>query len=211
LTGVDLPDEPGRTYNFDSYGRLETIDANGKTPAISYTYDYLNRVASVTDLTVFESQGKAVSYTYYKSGLRKTMTVDSQYSLSYEYDNALRLDLLYRDSVKLADYDYNALGQRTDLTRYTGGTTEVLHTDYEYAHPLKWLTYLENREHVAAGDVISSFRYYPETGTPEDGFDKVGNRKYIERVQGETTHQLRYEYDEVYQLVEEARTNSENL
>ena len=90
----------------------------------------------------------------------------------------MRLKKVYREvsSVykKLAEYTYNGLGQRTALTRYDTGENVKLHTEYSYLSNVGWLTYVENRKQVAAGNVISYFKYYDTTAG--DGHDCVGNR-----------------------------------
>ncbi|MBI4835364.1 MAG: hypothetical protein HY811_11195 [Planctomycetes bacterium] len=203
-----------KTFTYDKNNRLTmkqcntetvqyTLDANSNvlnvTDANTDTdneYDYLNRLTKVTDNKY--SPAKVIDYTYWEDGTRKSMdgpesgTTDK---IEYTYDMAKRLDTVKRDGTQIADYDYNKLGQRTEL--YFGANKSGSHTHYTYdsAVPTRWLTVVENHTSTAT---VSSFTYV---------LDKVGNRTKMTLTNGDYVD---YDYDNIYQLTSEHKKDSLN-
>ncbi|MBI4835503.1 MAG: IPT/TIG domain-containing protein [Planctomycetes bacterium] len=180
-----------------------TLDANSNVLAVDDAntdtdneYDYLSRLTKVTNNKY--SPAKVIDYTYFEDGTRKSMdgpdsgTTDK---IEYAYDMAKRLDTVTRNSTQIADYDYNKLGQRTEL--YFGANKSGSHTHYTYdsAVPTRWLTVVENHTSTAT---VSSFTYV---------LDKVGNRTKMTLANGDYVD---YDYDNIYQLTSEQKKDSLN-
>lgn len=161
---------------------LTTIDSN--TDMVN-DYDDLNRLITTTNKTY--SPYKVIGYSYYEDGLRKLMTEPEGGLVEYTYDKAKRLKTVKRNSITESTYDYNTLGLRTRLTLGNGAYTE-----YEYNHPLNWLTKLSNKK--SDGLIISLFAYT---------LDRVGNRTSMALANGDL---VVYAYDSTYQLINELRT-----
>ncbi|MEW6026192.1 MAG: RHS repeat-associated core domain-containing protein [Planctomycetota bacterium] len=176
------------TYTYDaSSNLLTTLDAN--TDTIN-EYDDLSRLTKVTDRKY--TPAKVIEYTYWDDGTRKTMLEPEGALVEYGYDKAKRLLSVKRNNVTEATYQYNRLGQRVKLTNGSNAYTE-----YQYNHPLRWLTQISNRK--SNGSIISSFAYT---------HDKVGNRKTMQIQSGQSVESVVYDYDPTYQLINEQRTGS---
>jgi len=177
-------------YTLDAASNLlaTTIDSN---PDTANVYDVLNRLTSQTQY--IGTLSKTIGYSYNDNGSRASMDgpeSGTSDKVEYFYDNANRLDIVKLDGSTVADYDYNELGLRKKLTRTAIGA----YTDYEYDHPLRWLTKLTNK--TSDNTVISSFAYE---------HDKVGNRTQMTL---DTGDYIDYDYDDIYQLKYEKRYNS---
>ncbi|MCP4993826.1 MAG: RHS repeat protein, partial [Gammaproteobacteria bacterium] len=134
-------------YTYDANSNVLTESSGGNT--ISYTYDDINRISSVTD-----RYGKTISYGYDKAGNRTDLTypADPTYpgnkSISYDYDDANRLKSLTDWLNKKTEYFRNDAGQPTEVVN--GNGTKV---EYDY-DSVGRLTKLINKK--ANDSVISS-------------------------------------------------------
>ena len=109
--------------------------------------------------------------------------------VEYSYNAAKRLTTVKRNGMVEGAYEYNALGMRTKLLYGNGAYAE-----YQYNHPRRWLTALNNKK--SDGTIISSFSYT---------YDNVGNRMTMALANGDL---LAYAYDNIYQLTSETRTGT---
>lgn len=225
-------------YTYDGVGRLRYVDRDGDSSyEVEYTYndrsqieymkesssnkiynqyDAYGRLSSVTDYTAI-STGKTVSYAYYGSGLRKSMTDPESNTCYYHYDKAMRLVQINSSTTKdsgtiYVEYQYNDLGQLSKKSY--GASAAKGETNYSYFANVGWLTEVENK---VGTDVISRFVYHDSTNwtDSDDLFDKVGNRNcmYYKIQKDNATPPtfsegyVHYRYDKLYQLTTERRTS----
>jgi RHS repeat-associated protein len=130
------------SYSYDANSNVSSETSGGKT--ISYTYDEVNRVNSVTD-----QYAKTISYGYDKAGNRTTLTYPGNKVISYAFDANDRLDTLTDWLNKTTDYTRNNAGQITQVINGNGTKTQ-----YGYETETGRLTTLKNQK--ADGSVISS-------------------------------------------------------
>ena len=138
-------------------GQLVTTLANGDTETISYSYDALNRLSSVSNAAGTSSYG------YDAVGNRTSLTSANGASQTWAYDSCNRLTqtTIYNASgavIQSFDYTLHATGRRTQITENNGRTS-----DYSY-NDLYWLT-SETISDAVNGDYSASYQY-----------DSVGNR-----------------------------------
>jgi RHS repeat-associated protein len=102
------------SYTYDANNNLLSESSGANT--ISYTYDEINRVKSVTD-----QYGQAISYGYDKAGNRTMLTYPGNKIVSYSFDAADRLDSLTDWLGRTTIYTRNEAGQPLQVT-YGNGT-----------------------------------------------------------------------------------------
>ena len=111
------------SYIYDANSNVTSITSGGNT--ISYSYDEVNRISSVTD-----QYGQTLSYAYDKAGNRTRLTYPGNKAVNYAYDEADRLLSLTDWLNKTTEYTRNAAGQVTDVLN--GNGTKV-HYEYDAA------------------------------------------------------------------------------
>ncbi len=160
---------------YDNAGNMLTWD-DGASSA-TYTYDELNRVASMAIVYPFGS--KAVSYTYDRFGNRETAVYpDGMGTLSYSYDFNRLTTITY--PLSTITYAYDNAGRMLTKVLPNG-----VATSYSYDNANR-LTSLTNRR--SDSSPISSFIYT---------HDNVGNRLTMTASDG--AHN--YAYDNIYRLL----------
>ena len=169
------PDGSTLAYQYDAVGnksQLVTTLANGDTETISYSYDALNRLSSVSNAAGTSSYG------YDAVGNRTSLTSANGASQTWVYDSRNRLTrtTIYNASgavIQSFDYTLHATGRRTQITENNGRTSDYTYND------LYWLT-SETISDAVNGDYSASYQY-----------DSVGNR--TQSVEAGVTTQ--YSYD----------------
>jgi RHS repeat-associated protein len=140
-----------------------TYDANGNRTGMStpwgnfsYAYDALNRLTSITN-----PQGEVVSFTYDALGRRKTMTYPNGVVTSYAYDAASQVkQILHKKgdaALAMANYEYDANGNRTSMTDLDGMHTygyDALNRLVSASHPPT--SYVATKEEVFAYDAVGN-------------------------------------------------------
>ena len=120
LTQVTFNDGSSIVYNYDAGNRIYSVvdSVNG---TIGYQYDGLDRVLSVT------TPKGTVAYTYYSNGLRQTMMVMGQPTISYGYDPGNRLTQITQPGgpsnnglAQTANFQYDAANRLTQTTLPNG-------------------------------------------------------------------------------------------
>jgi len=119
------------SYTYDANGNVLSQSSGGNT--ISYAYDELNRITSVTD-----QFNQTISYGYDKAGNRTVLTYPGNKTVRYAYDMANRLDSLTDWLNKTTRYTRNIAGQVTQVVNGNGTVTKY---SYDAAGRL---TLLEN-------------------------------------------------------------------
>jgi len=160
LTQETKPDGSTLVYQYDVNGNKTQLTAtlgNGDGQIVSYTYDALNRLSTVTN-----GEG-ASSYGYDEVGNRNSLSYPNGASQIWVYDtrNRLTLTSIYNGSgalVQSFDYTLHPTGRRTKITELDGRTS-----DYTYNNRY-WLT-SESIVDAVNGDYNASYVY-----------DNVGNR-----------------------------------
>lgn len=199
-TGMTYPDGRTVSYTYDNDSRLSSVidwanritkysyDAVGNLLKLSlpngvvtsYTYDADNRVIRVSNA---ESSGviSAFRYTLDAIGNRTQVIVTGKNAetgtLKYSYDSMGRLLSATNPDGSIAQYTYDAAGNRVKLVQIAGKTTKT--TTYTYD---------------AADELLSTL-----TGTNRITFSYKGNGNLNIRKQGTTT--TKYVYDVANNLV----------
>jgi RHS repeat-associated protein len=112
-------------YEYNNQGQQQRIRqylpaASSSAIDISYVYDGISRLQSVTD-----GNSRTLQYSYDKLNRRTHLTFPDSQSVSYSYDGESRLTSLGYANQNLATYTYNKLSQLTDIN-FTNGTNTQL-------------------------------------------------------------------------------------
>ncbi|MCG8672358.1 MAG: hypothetical protein MI867_23330, partial [Pseudomonadales bacterium] len=242
------------TWTYDYYGRVltrtlpmgqvETYSYNDATREVTHTdfngnysitkQDNMGQVESV-DYYFGDTDAlrASESYTYYDNGQLHTVT-DKHGTTTYGYDNRDRLDYLIQPDGVRFDYDYDNVGNRTEVTvtRNTDITTVTYTyddlnrlktvvnnegtTEYEYYDNgnLYTVTYPNGVETEYQYNPVNQLEYMETTneiGTVLSSFDYAlypsGRRDTITENNGRVTD---YDYDDLYRLTNETITDSVN-
>ncbi|MFC1643473.1 RHS repeat-associated core domain-containing protein [Chlamydiota bacterium] len=169
LTSVTYPNNTV-TFAYDNAGNI--LSYNDGTTQASYTYDALNRIASVQ--TSYPFGNKTVSYTYDRFGERATATYSDTGEIDYAYDALNRLTTIEKLGLSIVTYAYDNASRLT--AKILGNGTAISYT-YDNANRLLNLV--------------------PDVGGPVSyTYDNTGNR--LSRTDQDGTHS--YMYDTIYQL-----------
>jgi RHS repeat-associated protein len=139
-----------RKYIWDNGNRLRKVE-DSRSGIITLDYDDLDRLTRETT-----PQG-LVSYTYYASGLRKTMQAPGQQQVFYTYDDADQLKTITQADATVT-LDYDEVGRRKSLSLPSGITVFY---DFDAASQLRSLTYKQGAK--VLGDLVYDY-------------DQAGNR-----------------------------------
>jgi RHS repeat-associated protein len=167
------------TFVYDDQNKTVThTDFNGQLT--STVNDAMSRVSTIT-----YADNKLETFTYWPSGHIKTATVsetgkDDQIT-SYTYDNRDRLTTETQPNGTVLSYDYDANGNRTQVTttRTTTNGEQTTAVNYTYDALNRLKTVID------------------KSGTTTYTYDKVGNQKTITYPNGVITE---YIYNDVNQL-----------
>ena len=236
-----MTDSLGTTsYEYDIHGRLvQVTDPNGNTlqyaydprglltqmvypdgSAVAFTWDADGQLASVRD-----SSG-VTQYQYDLSGNLTERTLPNGVTTRYEYDDAKRLSAIRHTSSSGAlllgfEYELDAAGDRTQMTRTSADDTQVTSYDYDDLSRLVRVAYPDGEEvtyeYDATGNrtaMISSksgeTRYsYNSPGWLTELNGPVGkvtfaydaNGNLVERADKKTHQKTRYTWDYENRLV----------
>lgn len=121
-----------RAYTWDGFGRLATA-TDGKGDTISYGYDPMDRITSVS----YSDGTPSVAYGYDKNG-HVTQRVDGSGTTTYTYDDLGHL-LTVKNTANgnLISYTYDLAGALASVTDGLGTTTY----SYDNAHQLTQMAY----------------------------------------------------------------------
>jgi RHS repeat-associated protein len=152
------------TYTYNSAGSLQTTrSSNANGVSVDYTYDALNRLATVKDNNLTSLNGGVTNYTYDDVGNLQSYQYPNGVTTSYAYNSLNRLTTMTvgTQASSLASYSYTlgASGNRTAVTELSGRTVTYTYDD------LYRLTSesIANDLHGVNGNVAY-------------GYDAVGNR-----------------------------------
>ena len=107
------------SYDYDANGNVLSETSAGQT--ISYTYDEINRISSVTD-----SFGKTIAYGYDKAGNRTSLTYPDNKTIQYSFDENDRLKSLTDWLNQTTTYDRHKNGQIKQVNN--GNGSKALYT-----------------------------------------------------------------------------------
>jgi RHS repeat-associated protein len=122
------------SYTYDEGGNLATTrSSHASGVSIDYTYDALNRLASVKDNQLVALNGGITSYTYDGAGNLQSYIYPNQISTSYEYNSLNRLSntTVGTAASNLAAYSYTlgAAGNRLAVSELNGRTVTYSYDD----------------------------------------------------------------------------------
>jgi large repetitive protein len=191
-------------YGYDANGNLLTTDehvASGTDPpdstlTTSRTYDGLDRLKSETQ-PLPDGGSRTIGYSYFKNGLRKTVTDPSGGVTQYTYDGQNR--------PQSATTGFGTADART--TAYTYWPDDLLRTvsypnGVVASHACDKADRLLSVVNAKDATVVSSYQYSgvdPHTGLPVS-YDPNGNRLIQIEVNGEQTETTTYTYDDLDRL-----------
>jgi RHS repeat-associated protein len=179
-TARTLPDGKAETRTYWPTGSVKTrTDFMGRTTA--YEYDENDRLKT---RTYPEGTLPAVSFTYWPTGPRRTITVGAA-TTQYEYDLQDRLKTLSYPDGRTLEYGYDANGNRTSLKATVGGQTLTTSFTFDPANRLDLVTDPAGRSY-------------------DHGYDPAGNRTLLAHPNGAVTA---YTYDDLNRLRDLATTH----
>jgi RHS repeat-associated protein len=139
------------TYGYDDLGRLESRTYTGGTPAFTFTYDQQGHVGFLTSAShdartlawTYDLAGQVktetaispnagtsvVAYEYDLAGNRLQLKLNGSLWAQYAYDDASRLDDMWREGTALFDFKLNDAGYRTSLGYPNGAVTSYVYDD----------------------------------------------------------------------------------
>lgn len=118
-TTVSYPDGGTATSTYDRLGRRTGTTYSGTTPASTRAYDAASRVTTAT------SGSSSTTYVYDGAGRPTTVTTDGA-AVGYAWTAGGRLATLTYPGGNAVGYSYDAAGQLTKVSDWTGG-------DYQYS------------------------------------------------------------------------------
>ncbi len=195
------------SYSYDANSNVTSESSGGNT--ISYNYDEINRVNSVTD-----QYGKTISYGYDKAGNRTTLTYPGNKTVTYSYDNADRLHSLTDWLNKTTSYTRNDAGQPTQVVNGNGTKTNY---SYDTVGRLSQLNNLKANNNTisrhnltldAAGNITQASVNLPITpALPQsiNGMTYDSNNRIISSDSNSYTH------DQTGRIIEEAKDGTQTV
>lgn len=169
--------EPQRvlTSEYNDEGRIVSYadSALSGAPILTYTYDALNRVDTVTNQAI----QKTIDYDYNNYGFLSQLTLKETggvpiFSFLYEYDSAGRLISVTEEGDRQTTVSYDDAGHVEGL-EYPPGAKSII----SYESTSGWLQSIEYRK--ADDSVLESFQYaYEDTGVVSEASDRTGTTTY---------------------------------
>ncbi len=151
------------TLAYDDAGNLQSVQDNASQ--YTYAYDPDNRLTTVNNAGTAGSPQVTLTYAYDKSGNRITLNDTTGGTNSYEYNARNQIDIATQAGTTgsgvapaLVFFNYDAVGNRTSLTRFadTAATTKIATTTYAYDNANR----LQSLAHqTAGGTAIASYTY----------------------------------------------------
>ena len=161
------------SFTYDANGNMLT--AKNANVTLTYTYDSLNRLTSVSDSRFPAS----IVYTYDAVGRRASMTDPYKGRATYSYTATGDIATLVSPNGTTTSFTYDAASRRTGITMGNGISGKYT---YNAAGQLTALAYS-----TSSNPTVAQFGYT---------FDKNGNRLTSTTSAGTTT----YQYDALYRL-----------
>ena len=165
------------SYGYDALDRVTSKTFSDGTPSLSYTYDENGDLGFLTsashgghslswnydlagDLrsevaTSTPGPPSTVAYTYDLAGNRESVSLDGFAWLTYEYDDASRLDKIHRGAT-VFDFGYDDADRRTSLD-----FPNLAHTAYGYDTLSRLISLATTRNQAA---IVSSTYTYDDAG-----------------------------------------------
>ncbi|MCB9298298.1 MAG: RHS repeat protein [Lewinellaceae bacterium] len=122
LTRITNPDGAVTTFTYDGGGRLTRQDNHNGTYT-QYQYDIADRLLSLENRASDGSILSSYAYTHDNNGNRLTMTDNNGGTANYQYDGDNRLTYVSYANGMIEEYSFDAVGNRTLLTRDGNATT----------------------------------------------------------------------------------------
>jgi len=206
LTDIDYPDSATIDCTYDGFGRKLLVDdgrnANdniGGTEQISFTYDVLSRISTVTD-----QDGYIISYAYRHDDQKEAVTVEEPgtpttkiYDVQYSYDTANRLeyvrDGLITDPIGgyISKFSYDDNGNRDALNYYLSGSLMGSTVDMSYTY---------NRDNLLTNFTTTGGPTFSFDADDSGDIDGLGRLVSADETIGATSRTLAYTYDDLSQL-----------
>lgn len=224
-----LPEGMSESFTYDDLGNMKThTDFNNKVT----TYNY--HASNDRLLRVDYEDGTFEAYDYYDAGQVKSITTPTGI-VSYQYDLRDRLVQEVKANGDSLVYDYDAVGNRTEVTTIVNGESETTTYSYNSLNQLDKVTAPDSTETTysydnagnqktvtAANGFVTTYHYdainrlddmniVDSTGVEVESYDYVlgdnGRRDQVIEGNGRVVD---YGYDDLYRLTSETVTDSVN-
>ncbi|MFH1813339.1 MAG: DUF6531 domain-containing protein, partial [Pseudomonadota bacterium] len=167
------------TYVRDGLGAPLKVTGTSPVYAYEYEYDAFHRLISVQD----SRGGKDIRYEYTRAGLLSAMRTNEGAETNYQYDPSGRLVGIWAPNYDYFAFGYDRGGRLTEKWSPEGSTSRWRYNDDGT---------LSELSHSGGGAELANYQYV---------YDEWGNRKSSISVQGTSTLNSLYEYDEMDRLV----------
>jgi len=171
-------------FTYDKAGNLKTYD-DGATSA---TYAYDNAYRKLSETVNYGTFALTYSYTYYKNGLKKSLTMPDGTTYDYTYDNNNQLSVISIPGQGFLTYNQYSWTMPSAMTLPGGTKKENTYT------PLMQLKSLTVKD--PAQNSLMSYNY---------DYSPAGNVITKNTEQGNYT----YQYDELYRLINATNASNE--
>jgi len=214
------------TYSYDGFGRkIQLVDGRNADDKIGGTWEYANKISYEYDpldriISVTDQDGYIINYSYRSDGQKTAISVTHPpnpeyviYDVDYDYDLAGRLKnvaepLLSYGYQAIAGFDYDENGNRSQLKYYLNGSASGPAVSIDYTYNLdNMLT-----KYKTTGGCSFEFGKYNGTALEYATIDGLGRLRYAEEKITNTSqvaisHNHTYDYDMRSQLTNASITN----
>lgn len=205
---IDKPDGVSLNYEYDAFGRLETLKSSDNTISYSYTYDVHDHPKVVNN----ELTGMKTERAYDAYGRIYSETLETGYVMKYGYDQLNRVERITLPDESSIQYQYDAYNLKT-ITRFKHNLEQYVHTyeSYDLAGNILTSVLPGKTGSISYGydklqRVISLQAPKWQEDVPAEGYDAAGNLLKRQVVDSQGPCSYTYTYDDLYQLTSENTT-----
>jgi len=196
VTGKSDPLNNTWSYTYDLAGR-QTSMTDGKGQVTNYVYDDAGQLITID----YPAPDADVTFAYNPNGQRLSMT-DGLGTTTWAYDALNRLISVTDPNNAIVGYEYDAVGNRTELTYPTGNSVAYAYNDVnQLVNVTDWNNASTSYTYDAAGQL--TFVSRPNGVTSQYGYDSAGRVTQLEHEAGnDLLASYSYTYDAVGNMVQ---------